>query len=94
MSATDDSDDDAPELPEPEPRRPESPGFASWAERRDGVPPPYEESAEQVEARRRYRAEADLESVERRRKRIARIAKRREAAAVRALARRFDEAGG
>lgn len=97
MSATGDPDD-ALEFPEPDPsprQSPrQSPGFASWAERYGGAPPPYEESREQVDARRVCRGQADQDSVERRRKRVARIAKRREAAAQRALARRYDEAGG
>jgi len=92
MSATGDPSDDALELPEPEPRAPrQSPGFASWAERYGGAPPPYEESDEQIDARRRCRYEADLPAVERRRKRLARIAQRRER---RALSQKFDRAGG
>lgn len=94
MSATDDSDDDAPELPEPEPLPSRSPGFVTWSGPLDNGPPPYEESADQIDARRCCRFAADLPSVERRRLRIQRIARRREAAAQRALARRYDEAGG
>lgn len=94
MSATGDDDADGPELPEPEPSPPKSPGFAHWSGTRDNGPPPYEESEAEIDARRRYRFEADLASVERRRLRLARIAKRREAAAQRALAKRYDEAGG
>lgn len=90
MSATGDPSDDAIELPEPEPLPRQSPGFASWAGSRDNGPPPYEESREQVDARRVYRGQADVDSIERRRRRVARIAQRREAAAMRALARRYE----
>ena len=94
MSATGGPSDDAPELPEPEPVPSQSPGFVTWTGTRDNGPPPYEESSAQIDARRCCRFAADLPSVERRRLRIQRIAKRREAAAQRALARGFDEAGG
>ncbi len=93
-AAADDSDDDALALPEPEPRPSQSPGLARWTGTRDNGPPPYEDSSDQIDARRCARFEADVPSVERRRLRIARIAKRREAAAQRALARGFDEAAG
>lgn len=85
--------DDVPVIPEPEPDRlPERRvGFASWTGTRDNGPPPYEESIAQVETRMRYRAEADIESVERRRKRKARVAQRADAAERRAEKARIEE---
>lgn len=91
--------DDVPAIPEPEPARPVTPGSASWAERADGVAPPHEESRQQLGARWKARllgmpAEVREVHLEARRKRLARIAQAREAAAQRALARRYDGAGG
>ena len=86
-----DDDDDGPGLPEPGASAPQHPGFASWTGTRDNGPPPYEESLAQVEARMRYRAEADIESVDRRRKRKARVAQRAAAAERRATERRLGE---
>lgn len=96
---SDDDSDDAPDLPEPEPARPVTPGSASWADRTDGRAPPFEESRDQNYARWKARilgmtAEVREVHLEARRKRLARIAQRREAADKRALARRYDEAGG
>lgn len=90
---SDDADDDDHDLalPEPDPAPSVRPGLASWAERRHGGPPPYEESDEQADARRRVRGEADADFYERRRKRIARIAVRREAAEKRATERRLAD---
>jgi len=90
-AVSDDSDDDDLALPEADPAPRVTPGFASWAERRHGGPPPYEESDEQADARRRVRGEADAELYERRRKRIARIAVRRVAAEERAVKARLDQ---
>ena len=83
------ADDDAPDLPEPEPVRPVTPGSASWAERADGAAPPFEENREQVWAKWKARilgmpAEVREVHLEARRKRLARIAQRREAASLRA----------
>lgn len=93
--ADDDSDDDTPDLPEPDPPARTTPGSASWAERLgDGVPP-YEESREQVWAKWKAAIlsappevrEARLEA---RRKRLARVAQRRAAAEERAQKARLD----
>lgn len=81
---SDDDSDDAPDLPEPEPARPVTPGSASWADRTDGRAPPFEESRDQNYARWKARilgmtAEVREVHLEARRKRLARIAQRREA---------------
>lgn len=96
---SDDADDDDLALPEADATPPETPGSASWADRADGRAPPFEESLGQLRARWKARllgmtAEVREVHLEARRKRLARIAQAREAAAQRALARRYDETGG
>jgi hypothetical protein len=89
MSDATDSDDDDLAIPEADPAPRVTPGSASWAERTGTGAPPYEESREQLWAKWKARILAATPEVrevhlEARRKRLARIAQRREAAAHRA----------
>ena len=94
MSAVDDDEPVDPEIPEPPPERPVTPGSASWAQRTDAGAPPYEESADQTHAKWRARLmgatmEVREAMLEARRNRKARIAKRREEAVKRRLGDRY-----
>ena len=93
---SDDADDDDLALPEANAAPPETPGSASWGERTGDGAPPYEESLGQLIARWRARlaamgADAREVRLEARRKRMARIAQRRDAAAERAAKARLDQ---